>query len=88
MEEHSQNPLVTIAEAIAILRVGRTHLYTLLNDGVLPAYKRGKHTFLRRSDIEEYVAKLPRYIPRAAKRGGNLRGQKVHSMNLSEGKAE
>jgi excisionase family DNA binding protein len=49
----------TVAETCAALRIGRTRLYEENRDGRLPAYKVGKRTLIRRSDLEKWLAELP-----------------------------
>jgi excisionase family DNA binding protein len=57
--------IVTVQEACAILRMGRTTLYEMLATGRLRARKLGSRTVFRRSDIDEFLKNLPAMPVRA-----------------------
>ena len=56
---------VTVAEAIAAYRIGRTKLYDLLGNGSITAVKLGRRTFIKVASLESYIADLPAYRGRA-----------------------
>lgn len=51
----------TIDEACALIGVGRTKLYEVLDSGKLPARKWGKRTLILRNDLEKFVSNLDAY---------------------------
>jgi excisionase family DNA binding protein len=54
------NPLaVTIAEACALAREGRTSLYESIREGRLRAVKRGRRTLVLAEDLRRYVESHP-----------------------------
>src|SRR5262249_31190550 len=53
---------LTIPEACAASRVGRTILYRAINEGRLVARKLGKRTLILRSDLRQFLAALPSAI--------------------------
>jgi len=54
------NPLaVTIAEACALAREGRTNLYESIREGRLRAVKRGRRTLILAEDLRKYVESHP-----------------------------
>jgi len=72
-EHHALAPgdLLTIAQALAILPVGRSTLYALLESGQLPHYRvraptapRGR-ILVARADLEAFVAGARQAAPRA-----------------------
>ena len=50
---------LTIAEACAAARVGRTRLYLSIKDGSLRARKHGKRTLILREDLGDWLKSLP-----------------------------
>jgi excisionase family DNA binding protein len=58
---HNAPLALTIHEARVLTGLGRTKLYELLKTGKLPAKKVGKRTLILRSDLEDFLASLPRY---------------------------
>jgi excisionase family DNA binding protein len=53
-------PLVlTVAEACAAARIGRTVLFQLIRDRKLPAKKLGRRTFILRDDLTALMRSLP-----------------------------
>lgn len=51
---------VGIPEAAVMIGIGRTSLYCLFRDGKIVPRKSGKRTLVLVSDIERYVAELPK----------------------------
>lgn len=49
---------VTIPEAQRLLRVGRTHLYRLIDDGALQRVKIGKKALIPVASIQSFAASL------------------------------
>lgn len=52
---------LTIPEACALIRVGRTRFYQLLNAGEIKAVKVGKKTSISIIDVEKLIRQLPKY---------------------------
>jgi excisionase family DNA binding protein len=55
--------LLTIPEACASIRVGRTKFYQLLNAGEIKAVKIGKKTLIPEKSILQWIEDLPSYKP-------------------------
>jgi excisionase family DNA binding protein len=55
----------TIAETLALTGLGRDKLYSLINEGRLPAHKLGRRTLVIATDLEAFLKSLP-VIGRAA----------------------
>jgi excisionase family DNA binding protein len=58
----NQKPIpiaITIAEASALARVGRTLLYKNIRSGRLPARKLGNRTLILRTDLGKWLHDLP-----------------------------
>jgi len=60
----STKKIFTIAEAGKIIGYGKTKMYELINEGEIPAYKRGGGTVIHGTDIDAYLDNMPRYRPR------------------------
>ena len=61
--------LIPVNDALRLLSIGRTKCYELMTpNGPMPAVKLGRRSYVRRSDLERFVADLP---------GANLRGCKT-----------
>ena len=52
--------ILTINEACAASRTGRTALYTAIKSGELPARKRGSRTMILAKDLKQWVESLPK----------------------------
>jgi excisionase family DNA binding protein len=50
--------LVSIAEAQARIKLGKTYIYKLLAEQAIPAVKIGKRTFIRSDDLDEFINNL------------------------------
>lgn len=56
---HTKEELLDIAEAQRVLgNIGRTTLYELRKDGRLPFVSIGRRSFVRRADIDAFIASL------------------------------
>lgn len=53
----------TVEEACAVIGIGRTKLYEVLDSGELPAKKWGKRTLILKADLTAFLASLEAYIP-------------------------
>jgi excisionase family DNA binding protein len=62
---------LTVADACAIARTGRTVLYEAIKSGALPAYKRGRRTLLRPTDLRHWIDQLPPIRPKSKTRQAN-----------------
>lgn len=63
MPEEVERIAYSVVEAARIAGIGRTGLYQLIHDGVIPVVKIGKRTLVRRSDLEAFMAALPTTRP-------------------------
>lgn len=56
---HSIEPqlprLLTIEEVASITKVSTSHLYALINEGILPAVQFGRAKRIRLNDLEEFI---------------------------------
>jgi excisionase family DNA binding protein len=59
--------LLTITEFCEASNLGRTRVYELLQSGELKAVKIGRRTFIRREDMQAWLAGLSTYPVRNAK---------------------
>jgi excisionase family DNA binding protein len=50
---------LTVSEACAAARVGRTVLYQAIASGVLVARKRGRRTLVLPADLKRWIEQLP-----------------------------
>jgi excisionase family DNA binding protein len=57
---------LTVAEACAAARVGRTALYQAIASGALIARKRGRKTLLLPADLQTWIATLPQMGPKSS----------------------
>jgi excisionase family DNA binding protein len=55
---------LTVAEACAAARVGKTVLYQAIASGALVARKRGRRTLLLPPDLQAWIAGLPPIEPK------------------------
>ena len=61
-----QTPIaVTIAGAVKASGLSRTTIYDALKRGDLTAFKAGRRTLIRFTDLEAYLSGLPEYRARA-----------------------
>ena len=49
----------SIAETLALTGLGRDKLYSLINEGQLPAHKLGRRTLVIATDLERFLESLP-----------------------------
>jgi excisionase family DNA binding protein len=52
---------LTVAEACAAARVGKTVLYQAIASGALVARKRGRRTLVLPADLRDWIARLPAF---------------------------
>ena len=57
------SPYLTVPEAMALARVGRTTLYKLLKTGQIAARKVGHKTLIAAQPLRDYLDALPVYEP-------------------------
>jgi len=50
---------LTVSEACAVARAGRTAIYEAIRNGALIARKRGRHTVILVDDLRRWVESLP-----------------------------
>lgn len=55
---------LTVAEACAVVRVGKTTLYEAIASGDLLARKHGRKTLLLTTDLKDWIARLPAIEPK------------------------
>ncbi len=60
-----QQLALTVAEACAAARIGRTTLYEAIKRGDLVAAKYGRKTLIRVDDLRSWLARLPTIGPNA-----------------------
>lgn len=53
-------PLFTVEETLSLLRIGRTLFYRLIAQGRLSTVKIARKTFVKRDEIERFLATLDR----------------------------
>ena len=58
---------LTVSEACAAARIGRTVLYELIRDGKLPARKCGRRTIVLADDLRRWIESLPAIQPTQSK---------------------
>jgi excisionase family DNA binding protein len=51
---------LSIAQTTRLLGIGRSTLYGIIKDGLLPVRKLGKRTLIMREDLDNFIAALPR----------------------------
>lgn len=54
---------LTVAEACAAARIGRTTLYEAIKNGDLVAAKYGRKTLIRVDDLRNWLGRLPTIAP-------------------------
>jgi len=83
MPEDKFPSLLTLKEAMAILRVGRTKIYRLLRSGEIPAIKIGKKWKIKGSELEKYINDH-KYIPSQVDRGKTHQERLEHILFLAK----
>jgi excisionase family DNA binding protein len=58
-EHEVQREGLSISEACRMAGIGRTKIYEAIADGTLTARKFGKRTIVLRSDLQEFLSRLP-----------------------------
>ena len=56
---HEHDPIMTPAEALEYLKIGRTQFYELLRDGRIRYVRQASKRYFRRSFLDEYLDSLP-----------------------------
>jgi excisionase family DNA binding protein len=56
----------TVDEACNVAKVGKTSLYEAINNGDLPAKKRGRRTLILSADLRGWIERLPGIKPKNA----------------------
>ena len=56
---------MTIAEACAASRIGRTRVYEAIRAGELRARKHGKRTLILADDLRQWLERLPVLAPKS-----------------------
>ena len=57
---HGLPPLAYgVPEVLKIMSVGRTHLYSQIKSGALPARKIGRRTLILHEDVQAFLRNLP-----------------------------
>lgn len=56
-------PLLTVGEVAALMRVSNMTVYRLIKAGQLPAIRVGKNYRIRRQDVEQYLTDRSVNIP-------------------------
>lgn len=62
-----ESMVLTVNEACAYSRTGRTALYAAINSGSLLARKRGRRTVILTSDLKDWVEGLPQFTDKEKK---------------------
>lgn len=74
LPEPQQRCLLPVKEAAYLLGIGKTKAYDLIAAGELPAVRIGSKMLVRRMELEDYMAKLPRSKPTRFVSKGRKRG--------------
>lgn len=59
MAEPASDTVLTIAELSKYLKISRSTLYKLAQEGKLPAQKVGRHWRFHRRAVDEWLSKVP-----------------------------
>lgn len=59
MGKHKATFLLTVREVSELLRIQRSKVYDLINDGVLEGFKLGADWRIKRSSVERFVGPIP-----------------------------
>ena len=68
LEKPGERRLVSVKEALRILKCGETKFYELVTAGKIIAYKDGRNTLVDYDSIIAYQSSLPRLLARRAPR--------------------
>lgn len=68
MNLHHHTQLLSVAETLKCLGIGRTKLYQLANSGSITGVKLGRRTLFRAADLDSYIAGLAEYKGTASER--------------------
>ncbi len=55
MREGPTREILTIADLQEVLPIGRTKLYSLLSEGLIPSFKVGRRRLVRRGDVNKWI---------------------------------
>ena len=56
----TQEENISVGEAVRRFGIGRTRLYSILNDGQIEAFKLGRRTLIRAESVRSFIDSLPR----------------------------
>jgi excisionase family DNA binding protein len=70
---------LTVAEACAAARVGKTVLYQAIASGELIARKRGRRTLVLPADLRDWITRLPTFDSRPANRTDVKRAKRLRA---------
>lgn len=68
--QHASLHMLTISEAVAASRIGRTSLYGLIRDGKLDARKVGRRTLVPATALQRLLERLPSAAANGLAKGG------------------
>lgn len=57
---HTQTENISIGEAVRQFGIGRTRLYSFINNGHIEAFKLGRRTLIRVESARSFIDSLPR----------------------------
>ena len=55
----TQEENISVGEAVRRFGIGRTRLYSILNDGQIEAFKLGRRTLIRAESVRSFIDSIP-----------------------------